>query len=327
MSLIKFKKVPPPDKLKFEYMRQRYGEVLARLGEEYPDIVVLDADLSSSTKTSLFARKFPDRFFNVGVAEQNMMGIAAGLAIYGKRVFVSTFAVFATGRAWDQIRQSICYSDVPVRIVATHGGITVGEDGATHQATEDISLMRVMPGMTVIVPADPTEVEQVIRFITEYNRPVYVRLSRNKFPCILDESAYRFELGKPKVVAEGSDVTIFACGYMVYQSLMARDMLMEKGISAEVVNVSTLKPLDADEVVKIARKTGRAVTVEEHQIIGGLGSAVSEILSERYPLPVVRLGMRDRFGLSGSANSLLHYFGLDARGIATAVEEFLRRSG
>ncbi len=326
MGLTRFERVPPASELKFEYMRQRYGEMLVKLGERYNDIVVLDADLSASTKTSVFASRFPERFFNVGVAEQNLMGIASGLAAYGKRVFVSTFAIFATGRAWEQIRQSIAYGDFPVRIVATHGGITVGEDGATHQATEDIALMRAIPGMSVIVPADPVEVLQVIEFIVDYNHPVYVRLSRNKFPIILDESHYRYQYSRAQVIAPGKDVSIFACGYMVYQSLMARDILREKGIEAEIINASTIKPLNVEDVVRPVKRTGRAVTVEEHQIIGGLGSAVAEILVENHPVPLLRLGIRDRFGLSGSANALLSYFGLDANGIASAVEAFLKQT-
>ncbi|HLS89373.1 MAG TPA: transketolase family protein [Sphingobacteriaceae bacterium] len=311
--------------LKSESLRDAYGDVLVELGEQDPRIVVLTADLAESTRTLPFGERFPDRFFNIGVAEANMMGIAAGLAMNGLRPFVSTFAMFAAGKPWEQIRQVIAYQDAPVRIFATHAGLTVGEDGASHQMLEDINNMRVLPGMKVIVPADAVETRQVTRWAAEHDDgPVYVRLSRAKFPTIFNEDDYSFELGKARIVRDGSDVTLLACGLMVANSLAAADALAHQGISARVVNVSSIEPLDVETIVQCARETGRVVTVEEHQIKGGLGSAVCEALSEHQPTPVLRLGVRGQWGQSGEAFALIEHYGLAPAGIAAAVGDFLR---
>lgn len=307
-------------------LREAYGKVLAELGEKYKDIVVLTADLVNSTYTKYFAERFPNRFFNVGVAEANMMGIAAGLAMSGKRVFASTFAVFAAGKPWEQIRQTIAYQSAPVRIVATHAGITVGLDGASHQMLEDISNMRVLPNMAVIVPVDAVETEQVIKAIAEYDRgPVYVRLSREAFPAVLDEKDYQFELGKAKILRDGDDVTLFGIGLMVSQSLEAADILKKQGISAQVVNVSTIKPIDEETIRGCAKKTGAVVTVEEHNIIGGLGSAVSEVIGENQPVPIERVGIRDKFGESGNSKELIRHFGLTPENIAESAQRVIER--
>jgi transketolase len=306
---------------RYEATRNAYGKTLAELGHEDDRIVVLTADLAGSTKTGIFADEHPHRFFNIGVAEADMMGIAAGLAMGGYRPFASTFAMFATGKAWEQIRQVIAYPKVPVRIVATHAGLTVGEDGASHQMLEDISNMRVLPNMTVIVPADAIEAAAVTRFVAKYDDgPVYVRLARAKFPVILPED-YQFELGKAHVLAEGSDVSVFACGVMVSAAMETREDLAKEGISVEVVNISTIKPLDAETLLKSAVKTGLVVTAEEHQINGGLGSAVCELLSENHPTRVVRVGVRDRFGQSGPGMKLLAEYGLDAAGMVAAIRK------
>lgn len=307
----------------YEGTRDAYGKTLAKLGHEDDRIVVLTADLAGSTKTGIFASEHPHRFFNIGVAEADMMGIAAGMAMSGYRPFASTFAMFATGKAWEQIRQVIAYPKVPVRIVATHAGLTVGEDGASHQMLEDISNMRVLPNMTVIVPADAIEASDVTRFVANYDEgPVYVRLARAKFPVILPED-YKFELGKANVLAQGSDISVFACGVMVAAALEARDELSKDGISVEVVNVSTIKPLDAETILNSAVKTGLVVTAEEHQVNGGLGSAVCELLSENHPTRVVRMGVHDRFGQSGPAERLLSEYGLDSAGMVAAIKKAL----
>jgi transketolase len=303
--------------------RDAYGETLAELGSEDPRIVVLTADLSGSTKTGAFGAQYPNRFFNMGVAEANMIGTAAGLALSGFRPFVSTFAVFATGKVWEQIRQVLAYPKTPVRIVATHAGLTVGEDGASHQMLEDIGNMRVLPNMRVIVPADAVETEGAIRFVAAYDDgPVYVRLARAPFPVIHDED-HRFEFGKANVLTQGTDVTVIACGLMVSVALEARDTLANDGISAEVINVSTIKPLDRETLLASARKTGVVVTAEEHQIINGLGSAVCELLSEELPTRVVRVGIDDRFGQSGTADALLAHYGLDVDGLVAATKQAL----
>ncbi len=308
---------------RMEGTRDAYGKALAQLGSEDPRIVVLTADLAGSTKTSTFAAEHPDRFLNMGVAEANMIGTAAGLAMSGHRPFVSTFAVFATGKVWEQIRQVVAYPKVPVRIAATHAGLTVGEDGASHQMLEDIALMRVLPNMRVIVPADAVEATAATRFAALCDDgPVYVRLSRAAFPVIHGED-YTFNLGMAEVLAEGSDVTFVACGVMVSVALEARERLAESGISAEVLNASSVKPLDAETIVASATKTGAVVTAEEHQIAGGLGSAVCEVLSERRPTPVVRCGVDDRFGQSGNADALLSHYGLDAAGLVAAANHVL----
>jgi transketolase len=306
--------------------REAYGETLAQLGNEDRRIVVLTADLAGSTKTSLFAAQHPDRFYDMGVAEANMLGTAAGLALSGFRPFVSTFAVFATGKIWEQIRQVVAYPKTPVRIVATHAGLTVGEDGASHQMLEDIGNMRVLPNMSVIVPADAAEAASVTRFVAGYDAgPVYVRLARSAFPVIHDES-HRFQFGKAEVLAGGSDVSIVACGLMVSVALEAREVLAAEGIDAEVINASTIKPLDRESILESARKTGVVVTAEEHQIVNGLGSAVCELLSEEHPTPVVRVGVDDRFGQSGDANALLAHYGLDVDGLVVAVKQALSQS-
>lgn len=304
--------------------RDAYGEALAELGETNKDVVVLDADLSGSTKTAIFAKKFPERFFNMGIAEQNMMGTAAGLAASGKVPFASTFAIFATGRAWEQVRQSIAYPKLNVKIVATHAGITVGEDGASHQSVEDIAVMRVIPNMTVIVPADGVETKKAIREIVRYKGPVYVRLSRGKSPVVLDDS-YSFEIGKGVVLKDGTDVSLLACGVMVYKALQAADILGKEGISARVINISSIKPIDADLIIRAARETGCVVTAEEHSIIGGLGGAVAEVLAENCSVPVKRVGIEDEFGTSGDADLLMELYGLTADNIARAAREVIKR--
>ncbi len=306
-----------------EGTRDAYGKTLAQLGHEDPRIVVLTADLAGSTKASTFAAEHPDRFFNMGVAEANMLGTAAGLAMSGYRPFVSTFAVFATGKVWEQIRQVVAYPNVPVRIAATHAGLTVGEDGASHQMLEDISTMRVLPNMRVVVPADAVEAAAATRFAASSDDgPIYVRLARAPFPVIHDEG-FSFELGKSEILADGTDVTFVACGVMVSVALAARARLGEAGISAEVINASSIKPFDAETVVASAAKTGAVVTAEEHQIAGGLGSTVCETLAERHPTRVVRVGVDDRFGQSGNADALLSHYGLDVDGLVAAANHVL----
>lgn len=300
--------------------RDAYGKALAGLGHLNSDIVVLDADLSGSTKTAVFAREFPQRFFNMGIAEANMMGTAAGLAAAGKIPFASTFAVFATGRAFDQVRNSICYPQLNVKIAATHAGLTVGEDGASHQSVEDIALMRVLPHMTVLVPADGPETELAVRAAAEYVGPVYLRLGRPQVPVIFGTD-YSFEIGKAALLREGSDVTLVACGYMVGPALAAAKMLAAKGIEARVLNMSTIKPLDGDALLVAARETGAIVTAEEHSIIGGLGSAVAELLSQEYPVPVLRVGIQDTFGESGPPEELLEKYGLTGADIVRAAKK------
>ncbi|MCK5247326.1 transketolase family protein [Candidatus Bipolaricaulota bacterium] len=306
--------------------RDVYGETLAELGHQDPRIVVLTADLAGSTKTGIFAAEHPDRFYNMGVAEANMIGTAAGFALSGFRPFVSTFAMFATGKVWEQIRQVVAYPKTPVRIVATHAGLTVGEDGASHQMLEDIGNMRVLPNMSVIVPSDAVEAVGIIRFVAAYDDgPVYVRLARAPFPVIHDED-HTFEFGKAEILAQGTDVTIAACGLMVSVALEAREVLARDGIAAEVVNVSTIKPLDRETLLTSAQKTGVVVTAEEHQIINGLGSAVCELLAEELPTPVVRVGVDDRFGQSGNADALLAHYGLDVDGLVAATKQALSKA-
>lgn len=304
--------------------RDAYGDALVSLGKKRDDVVALDADLSGSTKTSKFAKVFPDRFFNIGIAEQDMMGTAAGLAIGGKVPFASTFAVFATGRAWEQIRQSICYPNLNVKIVASHAGVTVGEDGGSHQSLEDVAVMRVIPHMTVIVPADAMETSQVIEAVAEHRGPCYVRVGRTKVP-VLYGPEYRFRIGKAHVHHEGKDAAIIATGILVAEALKARELLLADGINAGVVNMSTIKPLDADTVIASARRCGAIVTAEEHSIIGGLGSAVAEVLAESVPTPLVRIGIRDQFGTSGDSDSLLAHYRLSAADIVEGVKEVIKR--
>lgn len=305
--------------------RTAYGETLRELGAENPDIVVLDADLSSSTQTCIFAKEYPDRFFNVGIAEQNLVGTAAGLAAYGKIPFISTFAVFATGRAWEPIRQSLCIPRLPVKIVATHGGVTVGPDGGSHQMTEDFSIMRSLPNMSVFCPADSNQTRAMIRAVANYNNgPCYIRLSRINFPEIYD-SSYKFVPGKSDQFRDGDDLAIIAVGYMVHPALEAADRLKEEGIKARVINMSSLKPLDNDAVLKAAKETGAILTVEEHQIIGGLGSAVAQLLAENMPAPMKIMGVQDTFGLSGEPFDLLKRHGLDADTIIKEAKELLKK--
>lgn len=303
--------------------REAYGEALAELGESYPNLVVLDADLASATKTGVFQKKFPDRHVDCGIAEANMMGIAAGLSLTGKIPVASTFAMFAAGRAYEQVRNSIGYPHLNVKIGATHAGITVGEDGATHQCNEDIALMRTIPGMVVLNPSDAVEAKACVKAALDWEGPVYMRFGRAGVPVINDREDYRFEIGKGILLREGSDVTIVATGIMVAASLEAAKRLAEEGISAEVINIHTIKPLDAELIAASAKKTGKVVTVEEHSVIGGLGGAVCEALAERMPVPVCRIGIEDVFGESGSASALLAKYGLDADGVYRKVKAFL----
>ncbi|MCR4402079.1 MAG: transketolase family protein [Firmicutes bacterium] len=305
--------------------RAAYGKALVKLGEVNPDVVVLDADLAKSTKTDEFAARFPGRFFDMGIAEADMMGTAAGLAAAGKIPFASTFAVFAAGRAFDQVRQVIGYTGLNVKICATHGGITVGEDGASHQSVEDIALMRAIPGMTVIVPADAVETEKAVFAAARHKGPVYIRLGRSGVPVIFDEG-YSFEIGRAAVLREGGDVTFIACGALVSSCLEAASRLAtESGVSARVLNMATIKPADCDAVIAAARDTGAIVTAEEHSVIGGLGSAVCEITAEGCPVPVERVGIRDVFGQSGTAEELLEAYGLLAEDIVKAALRAIQR--
>lgn len=301
--------------------RDAYGAALLELGKKNSRVVVLDADLSGSTKTAKFAKTFPDRFFNIGIAEQDMVGTAGGLSLTGKIPFASTFAIFETGRAWEQIRQTVCYSHLNVKLVATHAGITVGEDGASHQALEDIALMRVIPGMTVIVPADGYETRQVIDTVADYPHPVYVRLGRAKTPAVMPES-YRFRVGAAHTFNLGRDVTIIATGVMVAKALEARELLAAQGVDAGVINMSTIKPLDTGAVIAAARASRFVVTAEEHSVIGGLGGAVAEALAEHEPVPLRRIGTQDTFGCSGNPDELMKLFGLSADNIVEAVLQF-----
>ena len=303
--------------------RQSYGEALVELGAAHDDFVVLDADLAVATQTGKFKAAYPDRFIDVGIAEQNLMGVAAGIATTGRKVFASTFAMFAAGRAFEQVRNSIGYPHLHVVIGATHAGMSVGEDGATHQCNEDLALMRAIPGMTVIVPADDVEAKAAVRAAYEAEGPVYVRLGRLPVP-VIHKDDYHFELGRGVVEREGSDVTVIACGLEVPAALEAAKTLAAKGVSCEVINMATIKPLDGDLIVASARKTGRVVTVEEHSVIGGLGSAVCDLLCEACPTPVKKIGVNDVFGESGPALDLLAKYGLDGAGVAEIIEGFVR---
>ncbi len=302
--------------------REAYGNALVELGRRRGDVVALDADLSKSTMTAKFAKEFPDRFFNVGIAEANLMGTAAGLALGGLVPFASTFAVFAAGRAYDQVRQSIAYPAVGVKICATHAGLTVGPDGATHQALEDIALMRALPNMTVIVPADGVETAQVVEAAAHQLGPVYVRLGRHPVPRVSPEG-YRFRVGRAAVLRDGRDVAVVACGVCVSAALEAADDLAARGVSARVLNASSIKPLDSETIVAAARECGRVVTVEEHSVIGGLGEAVCGLLSQEFPVPVRVLGVKDVFGQSGNPDELLEYYGLTPRDIVEAADSLL----
>ncbi len=305
--------------------RESYGNALVEVGKENPDVVVLDADLANATKTGVFQKEFPDRHIDCGIAECNMTGIAAGLSTCGKIPFISSFAMFAAGRNYEQVRNSIGYPHLNVKIGATHAGITVGEDGASHQCLEDIALMRTIPGMTVIVPADDTEARAAVHAAVDHVGPVYLRFGRAAVPVINDPDTYKFELGKGVVLREGKDVTIVATGITVAASLEAAETLAAEGIDAEVINIHTIKPLDDDLIVKSASKTGKVVTAEEHSVIGGLGSAVCDCLSAKHPVPVYKIGINDQFGESGSAGALVQKYGLDAAGIAKSVKGFLNK--
>ncbi|MBQ8122339.1 MAG: transketolase family protein [Ruminococcus sp.] len=304
--------------------RESYGEALRDLAEEYPELVVLDADLAAATKTGIFKKAYPDRFFDCGIAEANMMGVAAGLATAGKIPFASTFAMFAAGRAYEIVRNSIGYPHLNVKIGATHAGISVGEDGATHQCNEDIALMRTIPGMTIINPADDVEARAAVKAALDFNGPVYMRFGRLAVPVINDAETYKFELGKGIVLREGSDLTIVATGLMVNEALQAAETLAGEGISARVVNIHTIKPLDKELICKCAKETGVIVTAEEHSIIGGLGSAVAEAVTECCPVPVVKIGVNDEFGHSGPAVDLLKEFGLSAENIVSKAKEAVK---
>jgi transketolase len=302
--------------------RDAYGEALLDLGKIRSDIVVLDADLSGSTKTAKFAKAFPERFYNVGVSEQDLIGTASGLALSGKLPFASTFAVFETGRAWEQVRQTVCYSNLNVKLVATHGGLTVGEDGASHQSIEDIALMRVLPNMTVIVPSDAHETRQVIYTIADHQGPVYVRLGRAKVPVVMP-SDYEFKLGNAYIFKLGKDTNIFATGILVSVALEAAKILTNEGIDTGVINMSTIKPLDTDILLRASKECRLIVTAEEHSIVGGLGSAISEFLSEIYPTKVRRIGIQDTFGCSGTSKELMELYGLTPNRVVKTIKESL----
>jgi len=304
--------------------RESYGKALAELGKEY-DIVVLDADLSKSTKTETFKKEFPDRFFNMGIAEQNMMSTAAGLASCGKVVFASSFAMFAAGRAFEQIRNSVCYPNLNVKIGATHAGISVGEDGATHQCLEDIGIMRTIPNMVILNPADDVEARAAVKAAVLHDGPVYLRFGRLAVPVLFDEDTYEFEIGKGVLLKDGKDVTVFATGLMVEPALEAANSLEKEGISVRVVNIHTIKPIDRDIIVKAAKETGAIVTCEEHNIIGGLGSAVAEVLCEETPVPMERIGVKDAFGKSGVPAELLKEYGLTSADICNACRKAIER--
>ncbi|WP_312198977.1 transketolase family protein [Anaerospora hongkongensis] len=304
--------------------REAYGDALKEAGSLYQDIIVLDADLSKSTKTNVFQKAYPERHFNAGIAEQNLMGVAAGLAAAGKIPFASTFAMFATGRAYEQVRNSICYPKLNVKIAATHAGLTVGEDGATHQANEDIALMRAIPNMTVIVPADAAETRQAVLWAAQYKGPVYLRLGRAGVDDIFGDD-YTFEHGKAVQIVQGTDVTLIATGIMVGPAVKAAEELKQQGISARVLNIHTIKPIDKAAIIKAAQDTGAIVTCEEHNIIGGLGSAVAEVLVENHPALMERVGVLDTFGESGTPNALVAKYQLTAADIVKAAQKVLSR--
>ena len=301
--------------------RAAYGKAIVKLAESDPELLVLDADLSGATMTNGFAKACPERFFNMGIAESNMAGVAAGLAACGKKPFINSFAMFTAGRAWEQIRNSICYPHLNVKVVGSHGGLSVGEDGATHQCIEDFALMRAIPGMVVLCPCDGYEMEQAVKALIEYDGPAYMRLGRLAVETVTDTiEGYHFELGKGVALKDGSDVTIVAVGMMVQEALKAAELLASEGISARVIDMHTIKPLDADLLLKAAKETGAIVTSEEHNVLGGLGAAVAEFLSENYPVPVVRHGVEDEFGRSGKAQLVLKAFKLTADEIAAKAK-------
>jgi transketolase len=300
--------------------RQSYGEALAELGEKNENVVVFDSDLSEATKTSIFAKKFPERFFDMGIAEQDMMSTAAGMSTFGKIPYASTFAVFAAGRAYDQIRNSICYPKMNVKICATHSGVTVGEDGATHQMLEDLGLMRGLPNMTVLCTSDDTETRWAVEEISKIQGPVYVRLCRLATPVIYDENQ-KFERGKAIQIGEGTDATIFATGVVVSEAIKAKEELEKQGINIRVVDVHTIKPIDKEMIVKCAKETKKLISIEDHSIINGLGTAIADVLTEEYPCKLIKLGVKDEFGRSGKATELLEHYGLTAKHIVEAVQD------
>ena len=304
--------------------RESYGNALAELGDVYDNLYVFDADLAAATKTSIFKKKFPDRFFDCGIAEANMMGVAAGMAATGKIPFVSSFAMFAAGRAFEQVRNSIGYPHLNVKIGATHAGISVGEDGATHQCNEDVALMRTIPGMTVIIPADDVEAKAAVKAAIEYEGPVYMRFGRLAVPVFNDPDNYKFEIGKGIKLRDGKDITIVATGLMVYEAVEAAKTLAANGIEATVINIHTIKPIDKDIIVEAAKQTGLVLTVEEHSVIGGLGEAVCDVLCENYPTKVVKIGVNDVYGYSGPAVDLLKKFGLSAENIVKTATEAVK---
>lgn len=312
------------DKTKTNSIRKAFGKTLAEIGELNEKIIVMDADLACSTQTKIFADKFPDRFFDCGIAEQNMLATAAGLASEGKIPFVASFAVFVTGRTYDQIRNGICYPNFNVKIVGTHGGVTVGEDGATHQALEDISLMRGLPHMTVIVPADCKECQEAIKYAALHEGPTYIRIPRSNVPDIFDEN-YSFNIHKAVVVEEGTDVSVFTNGETLAEVLLAAEELKKDNISLEVINVPVVKPLDFQTVVESVKKTKLAITVENHSIIGGLGSAICETLADKLPSKVYRIGVNDEFGQSGNAEELIEYYGLDSKTLAKRIRAIIKK--
>ena len=304
--------------------RESYGNALKELGEENPNIIVLDADLAGATKTGVFKKAFPDRFFDCGIAESNMMAIAAGVATTGKIPFCSTFAMFAAGRAYEQVRNAVGYPHLNVKIGATHAGVSVGEDGATHQCNEDIALMRTIPGMTVICPADDVEARAAVKAAAEYVGPVYLRFGRLAVPVFNDEATYKFEIGKGSLLREGTDLTIVATGLCVNSALEAAEKLAADGVSAEVINIHTIKPLDEEIILNSAKKTGKVVTAEEHSVIGGLGSAVCDLLSEKLPTPVKKIGVYDTYCESGPAVKLLEKYKLDGNGVYEQIKDWLK---
>ncbi len=302
--------------------REGYGAALVKLGEKHDDFIVMDADLAAATKSGMFKKAFPDRFYNCGIAEQNMASIAAGVAATGKKVFISSFAMFAVGRAFEQIRNSIGYPHLNVKICATHAGISVGEDGATHQCNEDIALMRTIPDMVIVNPADAVEAEKAVMALYDYDGPSYARFGRLAVPVIFDDD-YKFEIGKSVELKSGNDITIIATGLMVAEALIAYDLLKADGINARIINMATIKPLDNEAVINAAKETGIIITAEEHSVIGGLGSAVSELLSEEYPTRVIKMGINDEYGMSGPANALLDKYGLRGKDIAAKAKAAL----
>ena len=306
--------------------RAAYGEALVALAEEYPELVVLDADLSGSTMTKKFAEKYPDRFFNMGIAEGNMAGVAAGLATCGKKPFINSFAMFSAGRAWEQVRNSIAYPRLNVKVIGSHGGLSVGEDGATHQCIEDYAIMRSIPGMVVVSPCDGPEMRQAVKALLDYEGPAYMRLGRLAVDSVTDEiPGYRFELGKGAQLREGTDVTIVATGMMVQMAVQASDLLKEEGLSVRVIDMHTIKPIDKDILIKAAKETGAIVTAEEANVIGGLGSAVCEVVSLHHPVPVIRHGVKDEFGRSGAAKKVLEAYGLTAQDLARTVRHAVEK--